>query len=102
MNVETETQRPHTAEQIAALPEGPMYGFEEHPYTEQDRKNGYITVRGKRINVVVGCSKVMTPIAPDVVATYADETDVIAYVDADGIGWTLGRYADGRWFRQRC
>lgn len=97
----TENQRPLTAKEIAALPEGPAFSLEEHAYTDEDRKNGYIIVRGKRINVVVGCSKVMIPVAPEVVATYAEEDDPISYVDAKGVGWTLGRYADGRWFRQR-
>lgn len=102
MNTTPPQSRPRTVAEIAALPEGPAIGFEEFSYTEQDRKNGYIVVRGKRLNIVVGCNSVKIPIMPEVVAQMVEDNDILGYTGTDGIHWILGLYADGRWFRQRA
>lgn len=94
--------RPHTAAEMAALPIGPEFGVEEHVYTDQDRQNGYITVRGKRIDIDVRLSKMQIPVArPVVVPPLGEEDDIVSYRDEDGVHWMLGRYADGAWFRKR-
>lgn len=33
------------------------------------------------------------------VAFFVEENTVLASIDDHGVGWTLGQYADGRWFR---
>jgi hypothetical protein len=74
------TPKPRTAEEIAALPEGGGFGMEERLIDGVLRR---------------------VPVAPDVVVIFHEQNDVISYVDQDGTGWKLGRYADGRWFKQR-
>ena len=75
----TDHPRPRTAEEILALPIGPAFGTEE-----------------RLIDGVLRRCPVMVP----VVAVYHGPTDIISCSDDTGM-WMLGRYADGRWFRQR-
>jgi hypothetical protein len=35
-------------------------------------------------------------------AFYADEDVPLTAVDDEGVGWTLGRYRDGEWFKRRA
>lgn len=42
------------------------------------------------------------PIAPQVVATWHEESDILGYTDNEGVAWALGQYADGSWFRRRA
>lgn len=77
--MEHDDPRPRTAEAIMALPIGPAFGMREE------------VIEGRTIR---------RPIAPDVVAIFHEEHDIISVADGQGI-WMLGRYADGRWFRRR-
>jgi hypothetical protein len=74
------TDRPRTVDQFFALPEGPGFGREKRCI------NGFT---------------VLVPVAPEMVAFWSEDEDVISCLDYDGIRWTLGRYADGSWFRHR-
>ncbi len=72
----SEQPGPRTLGEFFALPEGPAFGM--------------------RIE-----GRIQTPVAPHVVAFFADPDMIISNVDGDGERWTLGRYNDGRWFRRR-
>lgn len=93
-------KRPRTVAEIAALPEGPLFGVREYLVTAEDRARGYAIIEGRRINIIGAIDKIMIPVAPEVVATYAVEDEPLGYRDADGIFWSLGQYANGDWFRQ--
>ncbi len=94
--------RPRTAADIAALPEGAAFYMARHTVTDKDHQSGYTEVGGKRIAVQPGIKTITFPVSNELVAFYSDETDVIQFTDADGEVWKLGRYADGRWVRIRA
>jgi hypothetical protein len=73
-------QRPRTMEDMVALPEGPEFG---------------------QMDIIVNGRKVVIPVAPAVMTFWSEEGDPLGYRDADHVHWSLGRYADGRWYRQR-
>jgi hypothetical protein len=72
--------RPTTGEEFDALPAGPAIG--------QDR----VEIDGKLVTV---------PVMPSVVAFYSSDNEIVSHCDGDGTNWTLGRYADGSWFKRR-
>ncbi|MEJ2116367.1 MAG: hypothetical protein P8Y36_00120 [Alphaproteobacteria bacterium] len=93
-------ERPHTAEQIAALPEE-GFGVASYEFTDADRKRGYAEINGARVEVRDGIQRVQYPLPIDEVIFFSEDSDVTHYQDSDGVRWRLGLYRDGRWFRQR-
>lgn len=93
------TQRPRTIAEIAALPIGPTWRTEEHEVTAEDRQRGYKILYGRQINVRPITQTIRIPLYPSVISFYSEEHDLLGYTDEAGIQWTLGRYADGQWFR---
>jgi hypothetical protein len=71
---------PRTSDAFLALPEGGGFGMELRE------------IDGKQWRV---------PVLEPVVAFYVAEDTIVSLVDRNGERWKLGRYADGRWFRQR-
>lgn len=74
------TERPRTREAFLALPEGGGFGTTER--------------------LIDGVLRTI-PVMPATVAIYHSETDIISCVDDNGVRWSIGRYADGRWFKRR-
>jgi len=71
-------QRPKSFAEFMALPEGGGFGIRT--------ENG-----------------VSVPVAPDVICFFSELNDLITVYDQSGEEdqcWTLGRYADGTWFRR--
>lgn len=62
-------ERPRTAEACNALPEGPAFGETQRLINGQMRR---------------------VPVAPELVAIYHGETDIISWQDANGEGWQIG------------
>lgn len=96
----TTIDRPLTVEEMSALPEF-GFGFEKHAYSPEDKARGFIMIRGKRVNVVVGCNSIMIPVVPETMASYIGPDDPMGYTDSDGNAWSIGQYSDGRWFRRK-
>jgi hypothetical protein len=71
---------PRTREEFLALPEGGGFGAEIR------------VINGKRYTV---------PIAPSVIAPWLADDAIRTLQDDDGVWWSVGRYADGQWFRRR-
>jgi hypothetical protein len=94
------SDRPRTIEQFAALPVGPEYGVQRYEITDIDHKRGFIEVSGARCEVCDGVRFIDIPIAPEVVSFWSEPTDTLSWINKEGT-WGLGRYADGRWFRER-
>lgn len=91
-----------TAEKIAALPEGPSSGMQEVILTPEESAKGEKTIVGGRsVTFTPGIRSLKLPDPRPTVAIFLDDDDVQSYVDADGIRWSLGRYANGEWFRSR-
>jgi hypothetical protein len=74
------TERPRTADEMAALPEGPAFGQ---------------TTR------VIDGRTVRIPVMEPTAAYWCEDADIIGYTDQHGVRWTLGLHANGTWFRQR-
>lgn len=74
-------ERPRTADEFAALPIGPEIGTREKTMPDD--------------------SKVWVPVIRSAMTFFVSHDDPMGYTDADGVFWSLGRYADGSWFRQR-
>jgi hypothetical protein len=95
------TIRPKTTAEILALPVGPDIGVKTYRYTAEDKSRGYAIVRGKRFDITVGCNSLMVPVMPDVIADYVSEDDSLGAVDGHGVAWSVGKYADGSYFKRR-
>lgn len=93
--------RPRTAEEMDALPIGPAFGMFLHDVSDADRARGYTLIKGRPCPVTDTQAAVRMPVAPAVIATWAEDDDIQSYCDTNGERWTLGQYADGRRFRQR-
>ena len=95
-------RRPETAVQLLALPEGPAFGMHEHVVTPEERARGCAWVFGRHVTIPpAAAARIRVPVAPDLVAFASEVDDLLAATDPEGQRWTLGRYADGTWFRKR-
>jgi len=94
-------ERPKTAQELLALPIGPAFSQEVFDLTEEDWARGFIEFRGLKHAVSRRRARLIIPIAPEVVVFASHDKDVMAANDADGEWWSLGRYADGSWFRRQ-
>jgi hypothetical protein len=98
----TAPTRPQTAEQFFALPIGPAIGCEIYDLTEEDLARGVIQVRGETVVVSGGRPRSLKiPTMPETVVVDYTAEEPLMWCNGDGDYWTLGRYADGGWFRQR-
>lgn len=95
--------RPKSHAEFMALPEGGGFGMWKHQYTADEIARGWMLIGGKRVEVDGRAKYISIPVEPDTVAFFNEPNDLMIIWDRSGEEdrcWTLGRYADGTWFRR--
>lgn len=90
-----------TADRIAALPEGQQFGMQKIALTPDESAKGEKLVGETLVTFRPGVHSLILPEPRPTIAIFLEEDDVQSYVDGAGACWSLGRFADGEWFRQR-
>lgn len=95
--------RPASHAEFMALPEGGGFGISTREYTPEEFAQGWVMINDTKHKIADGAKRISIPVAPDVICFFSEPNDLVTVWDQSGEEdrcWTLGRYADGTWFRR--
>jgi len=94
---------PRTAEEMMALPIGGGFSRVTCAVTDEDRLRGFLTMEdGHPFKIDPDAPPQITILVQEPTIAYYTGDGLVFSCVGDGETWKLGRYADGRWFRERA